>query len=240
MAHLHDAQRNPPLEALTTTLIFAGGRADAHVARIEDLTLPAPSARECAEAPAKPELRTGWLARRGLARRAVARRLGCDAADVVIAHEAAGAPYIAAPDCALHISLSGRQDLVAVALAERPVGVDIEPVGARFEHPLNVMHPAERAALAALPDDETHDYFLRLWTAKEAYLKALKTGFGREPSEIEIRLGPPARIDGAIHVGRRDDIVILDRDVVAPVATAFVQRLLYMGRPLAFGCIVLG
>ena len=238
MPHLHDAQRNAPLEAVTTTLAFAGGRADAYLARIEDLTLPPPTARELAEAPAKPALRVGWLARRGLARRVVARRLDCAIGDVVIAHDDAGAPCIVAPRCALHLSLSGRDDLMAVALCEKPVGVDIEPVGAPFEHPLNVMHPAERATLAALPEDEAHDYFLRLWTAKEAYLKALKTGFGREPSEVALRLGPAARTGGGIDVRDLDEIAILDRDVAIPCA-AFVRRLLHVDRPLVLACVAL-
>lgn len=35
--------------------------------------------------------------------------------------------------------------------------------------------------------EDAHEYFLHLWTAKEAYVKAIETGLSREPAEIEIR-----------------------------------------------------
>lgn len=231
-------QRNDAIEAFTVALVYAGGRADAVFARLSDLTLPPPLPRELAEAPAEPQARARFLARRGLARRAVARRLDCAVEHVTIGRSASGAPVLLAPDARLHLALSGRDDLVAVALAEAPVGVDIEPVGAPFEAPLNVLHPDERAALAAMGAD-AHDHFMRLWTAKEAYLKALGTGFAREPAEIAIALAAPARIDGAIHRGGAGDVAIVDRGVPVRLATAFVQRLLYCGQPVALGCIVL-
>ena len=51
----------------------------------------------------------------------------------------------------------------------------------------NVLHEFEKAALAELPQERQSEAFLRLWTAKEAYLKALGVGLRREPSEICIR-----------------------------------------------------
>ena len=49
-----------------------------------------------------------------------------------------------------------------------------------------MLHPAEHAALETAGQG-AHEMFLRLWTAKEAYVKALGTGLAREPREIEIR-----------------------------------------------------
>jgi len=237
MAHLQDAQRTAALEAFGLTGVFAGGRADALVARRDDLTLPPPTAAEIAAAPQKPGLRENWLARRGFARRALARRLTCAVEDVALGAEPGGAPKILAPACNLHLSLSSRENLFAVAFAERPVGVDIEPVGAPFAHPLNVMHPAEREALAAAGDG-AHELFLKLWTAKEAYLKALKTGFGREPSEIEIRIAPERESSSALHARGRD-VAIVDRGVEIPLASAFVQTVGYVDRRLALALIAL-
>lgn len=237
MAHLQDAQPAAALEAFTLSSIFVGGRAEALVARRDDLTLPPPTLAEIAAAPQKPVLRENWLARRGFARRALARRLKCAVEDVALGAEPGGAPKILAPACNLHLSLSSREDLFAVAFAEKPVGVDIEPVGARFEHPLNVMHPAERERLAT-EGDGAHELFLKLWTAKEAYLKALKTGFGREPSEIEIRVASPTESSGALHV-RGPDVEIVDRGARIPLASAFAQILGYRDRRLALALIVL-
>ena len=77
--------------------------------------------------------------------------------------------------------------LFAVALAEAPVGVDIEPSRA-IEPPWSLLHPNERKALETLTSEARPDAFLRLWTAKEAYLKALGLGFARDPTKIAISL----------------------------------------------------
>lgn len=237
MARMHEAQPDGPIEAMNLVQIFAGGRADALVARLDDLSLPPPTPDELREAPEKPDLRTGYLSRRGLARRALARRLKRGVDMIEIGREAAGAPLVISPPCGLHLSLSGRDDLAAVAFAEMPVGIDIEPVGAPFEHPLNVMHAAERELLAGL-GDASHETFLKLWTAKEAYLKALKTGFGREPSEIEIRFAQQPDTSGALHP-RGPDVRILDRGVDVSLACGFVQIVTYMDRRIALACLVL-
>lgn len=158
---------------LALSLDHAGGRADIWLARLGAPACDLGSARAA------------------LARRLIAWRTGCDEADVAIAHDAQGAPRIVAPrivtpKSSLALSLAGRDDLVAAAVADGPIGVDVETIGARFDPPLNILHAAERAALAAA-GGAAHELFLRIWTAKEAYVKALGTGFSREPEEIEIR-----------------------------------------------------
>ncbi len=155
----------------------------ATLAQVEPLS---PTERDLAEAPQRPQARGAFLARRTLARRAAAARLGVAAADVVIGHAPSGAPFIAAPQTALRISVSGRDDFCAVALAEAPVGVDMEPLDPPAEPAWAVLHEEERRALAAMEKGARHAAFLRIWTAKEAYLKALGQGFSREPSEIGV------------------------------------------------------
>ena len=132
-------------------------------------------------------------ARRAFARDMIAERLGCAPARVALAHDAQGAPQIAAPACALHMSLSSRDSIGAFALGARPVGVDVEIVGPAFAPPWGVLHARERRMIEA--DADAHRTFLRIWTAKEAYLKALGVGLAREPAEIEIRLGEEPMFD---------------------------------------------
>lgn len=158
-----------PIAPVVLALDYSGGRADIWLARLR-----AP-ARDLGDA------------RAALARRLIAWRAGCEEESVVIAHDAEGAPRVVAPNPSLALSLAGRDGLVAAAVADSPIGVDVETIGARFDPPLNVLHPAERAALAAAETD-AHEIFLRIWAAKEAYVKALGTGLSREPAEIEIRL----------------------------------------------------
>ncbi|MFT9788096.1 4'-phosphopantetheinyl transferase family protein [Streptomyces rhizosphaericola] len=84
---------------------------------------------------------------------------------------------------ALHFSLAHSRGLVAVAVAPRVIGVDVErlPSTGTVEACARALHTRERAELAAVPPEERQAYFGRLWTRKEAYLKALGTGLSRHP-----------------------------------------------------------
>ncbi len=156
-----------------------------------------PTPRDLQEAPARGPLRQAFLRRRVATRRAVAARLGVAPARVVIGHAKTGAPLVLAPECGLKISVSGRENFFALAMAKTPVGVDIEPLRGAFEPPWSLFHPRERAALEGLAGAARHEAFLRLWTAKEAYLKALGVGFARTPASFAIDLDFSIRDDAA-------------------------------------------
>jgi phosphopantetheinyl transferase len=160
--------------------------ADVHVYALDMTSALKPTSRDLAEAPKREPLRSRFFARRGFAREMVASRVGVAARDVTIGHDESGAPVVIAPQTGLHLSLAGRETFCAVAIAPRPIGVDIEPLESMAAPVCDALHPRERAALAALDDVARHEAFLRWWTAKEAYLKALRTGFSRDPSLIEI------------------------------------------------------
>lgn len=125
-------------------------------------------------------------------RAAVAGHLRCPPQAVKIDRDANGEPRLRAPGSDRHLSLSGRDDFVLVAIAREPVGVDLEPVGHPFEPPWNVLHGEEQAHLRAISDfPSRHLAFLRIWTAKEAAVKALGAGLRREPESFAIRLSEP-------------------------------------------------
>ncbi|MEU6391118.1 4'-phosphopantetheinyl transferase superfamily protein [Streptomyces sp. NPDC046939] len=92
-----------------------------------------------------------------------------------------GRPALAdTPD--LHFSLSHSGDLALVALAATPVGADVEELTppATADELSAVLHPRERAELAALPDpSERSRAMSRAWVRKEAYLKGIGTGLSR-------------------------------------------------------------
>jgi phosphopantetheinyl transferase len=50
------------------------------------------------------------------------------------------------------------------------------------------LHPQECKALLALPEPARPLAFARLWAAKEAYVKALGTGFARAPESFSVTL----------------------------------------------------
>ncbi|MCX5195596.1 4'-phosphopantetheinyl transferase superfamily protein [Streptomyces sp. NBC_00249] len=102
-----------------------------------------------------------------------------------------GRPALAGPG-APDFSLSHSGDLVLIAVAGRPVGVDVEGVPSpdRVTTVGEALHPAERRQLRGAPASARPAVFARLWARKEAYLKGLGTGLGRSP-DLDY-LGDPA------------------------------------------------
>jgi 4'-phosphopantetheinyl transferase len=91
---------------------------------------------------------------------------------------AQGKPYLT--DVGLRFNLAHSDDLAVVAVArDVEVGVDVErlrPVADGLSLAARYFAPDEARALAALPADERDEAFLRLWTSKEAVLKATGEG----------------------------------------------------------------
>ena len=134
-----------------------------------------------AEAARRFSVARGWL------RRVLAGELGTAPAAVPISH-GSGKPRLSglAGPC---FNLSHAGELAVVAVADREVGVDIEPtdVGAGLLHAVPLAcTPSEVAALDRLLPRLRVEAFLRLWTAKEAYLKARGVGLTVAPDAVEI------------------------------------------------------
>ncbi len=94
------------------------------------------------------------------------------------------------------IAFSGRASL-GVDLEERLPRRDFDGMGAR------VFGASEREALATTDGLDKMNLFYRLWTLKEALVKALGTGFSCDPTAFEVPLGMlhGARA-GTIHLPR--------------------------------------
>jgi 4'-phosphopantetheinyl transferase len=75
----------------------------------------------------------------------------------------------------------------------RDLGVDVERLR-RIEEADQMMErffsPGERDAIRAMPADERNRAFLRCWTRKEAYVKALGAGLTRPLDAFSVPLGP--------------------------------------------------
>ncbi|MFD8980544.1 4'-phosphopantetheinyl transferase family protein [Streptomyces sp. NPDC059564] len=111
-----------------------------------------------------------------------------------------GRPALTGPD-APHFSLSHTGGLVLIAVAGRPVGVDVEglPAPRKATSVGEALHPAERREIHAAPPSLRPAAFARLWARKEAYLKGLGTGVGRSPDLDYLgnpTFGAPARPPG--------------------------------------------
>lgn len=151
-----------------------------------------------------------------------------------IARSERGKPYAPAlADVDFNLSHAGHLALIAIARAQ-PLGVDLE--GA--ERAIRVEALARRFfakpeadALDALPAERRPEAFLRLWTCKEAVLKALGVGISFGLDRVAFSLdaaGMPAAIaalDG--EAGRPEEwrIVLLDP------APEFLGALAWHGPP---------
>ena len=161
----------------------------AWVGRIDEIAAPllGPTASDLADAGRRSgEMRRLFLARRSALRHLIARRLGAEAQAVEIGYDPGGAPRVLAPRDGGFVSVSARGPWAALAVAPRPVGIDIEPLDPEGEVAWALLTSAERWRIEASPQSRRAAAFLQHWTAKEAYLKALGAGLSREPAEVEV------------------------------------------------------
>ena len=117
--------------------------------------------------------------------------LGSDPREIEIHHTPVGRPVIAKPWPAIGFSLSRCETHAAVAVAPvTQVGVDIECCGRAIDC-IGVarafFNNMEIEFLAALPPSECEVQFLRLWTCKEAFAKAIGLGLRYPLDRFAIR-----------------------------------------------------
>ena len=122
---------------------------------------------------AKPLRRRQFIAGRRLLRRMLADACGGHAEDWVLEATAGAPPSVASrPDLCLSVSHSG--EWVAAAVADRPVGIDIEALRARRDPERFarwVCSSAEWNDWRALEGPAADDALIAHWTRKEAWLK---------------------------------------------------------------------
>ena len=127
-------------------------------------------------------------------REVVGARLGL-APEAVTFASGEGRPRLARPHDATHVSLSHGNGAVAVAVANRPVGVDIEAI-ARTDDAVRLaaryFEPAEARLIGESADAQFE--FAWRWTAKEALLKACEISL---TEALATPLGADARPRGA-------------------------------------------
>lgn len=132
------------------------------------------------------------LATRWLLRRTLSRYAAVAPADWRFGRNAWGKPFVAAPDLAapLHFNLSHSADVVLLAVARQPqLGVDVEahPPDDWLPIARQVFAPAEIDWLRAAPAAVQGARFLRLWTLKEALVKALGQGLSAPLQQLVLQ-----------------------------------------------------
>jgi 4'-phosphopantetheinyl transferase len=115
-----------------------------------------------------------------------------------------GRPQLAGRhDVELSVSHSGAY--VIIALASCAVGVDLERIEPAAVADLSgALHDHELAAFRALRTEERANALFGCWVRKEAYLKGLGIGLGRDPATVPVGWpspGQPARCSGDANDG---------------------------------------
>lgn len=180
-----------------------------------------PAERATHDAFAVPKRRREWLAGRVAAKTIIAQRHALTTPDrftriaitPITEGPERGRPRYSIDGVAPHFDLSIAHcgDVAIAALGDHGerIGVDLEAlIDARPGFDDVTFSPTELATLAALPTPARATYRTRLWTLKEALLKALGTGLRVPLPEISVLLGddtiaftpaPPARA-GLFHI----------------------------------------
>ncbi|WP_170216357.1 4'-phosphopantetheinyl transferase family protein [Allostella humosa] len=109
----------------------------------------------------------------------------------------------------LRFNISHTRGLVCCAVARKhDIGVDVEYLARRPVEPAMAHRwfaPCEAAMVAAAPADRRHETFLRIWTLKEAFIKATGDGIALGLSRFAFTLDPPALRFAPASTGRPGD-----------------------------------
>jgi 4'-phosphopantetheinyl transferase len=108
-----------------------------------------------------------------------------------------GKPTLHDGRLSFNLSHSGAVAIVAVAPGEVDLGIDVEHVRpmANMEKLVGrFFSPLERTALSSQPLERREAAFFRLWTRKEAFIKATGKGLTRPLDSFTVSLGEPPTI----------------------------------------------
>ena len=91
-------------------------------------------------------------------------------------------------DPPVYFNLSHAKEYAACAIADKPVGIDVECVKTRdVQHMEKILHPQEASILAFVTNpEEKKKFFYECWVTKESYLKNLGLGLSIRPSEFAV------------------------------------------------------
>jgi 4'-phosphopantetheinyl transferase len=170
---------------------------DAKVLRCE--TLLACDERERAQRFIRPLDQRRYIVAHAALRILLAKYCGTSVSGVRYATGTHGKPALIGQDASgitFNMSHSGELALVGVAM-ESCVGVDVEELRAVDDArsiARSFFAPGEIAALASAPPADTDAAFLRCWTRKEAFVKAIGGGLsiGLDSFEVDISRAQPA------------------------------------------------
>ena len=123
--------------------------------------------------------RQRYIAARSMLRQILSFYLSCAPQDIHFAYTEHHKPYLSIPNNALQFNLSHSEDRAIYAFTlQHAIGVDIEKVQASYNKSVaqRFFSPQENEALEHLSPKENSIGFYRIWSRKEAIIKAVGKG----------------------------------------------------------------
>jgi 4'-phosphopantetheinyl transferase len=137
--------------------------------------------------------RNRFIVGRARLRQVLASRLGMPAAEIRFHYGSKGKPRLAAAS-ALRFNLSHSEDVMLVATCHgQDIGVDVErilPLPELDQLAHHICHSRELTRLSLCEHDARRALFYRLWTCKEAWLKAQGLGLSESLRDVDMSLVP--------------------------------------------------
>ncbi len=132
-----------------------------------------------------------FVASRGILRFLLGRYLSCKPDELTFSYKKHGKPHIPANDISFNVSHSGEY-ILYVFTKKAAVGIDIEKIrdDSTVQKVIRTFSQQEQKTLVSLSHHEQKLAFFRLWTRKEAYLKAIATGLSYPLALVEVTCLP--------------------------------------------------
>jgi 4'-phosphopantetheinyl transferase len=174
-----------------------------------ELRLPADERRRAARFRVG-EARQRFVLARTMLRRELGEMLRTDPKTLNFGVSERGKPYLVRPETPEppKFNLSHSRGVVAVVVAHTEIGIDVEGlrhITRAAQLARRFFSAGERAVVLAADGAARDRAFLRIWTQKEAYLKATGLGVGMPLNEVETEPDPTAPRRILAVAGDRDE-----------------------------------
>ncbi len=138
-----------------------------------------------------------FIIARGTLRKILSRYLNIEPKKLQFTYSERGKPYL--PDTSILFNLSHSQDLALYAITQvNLIGIDLEyirPMNDAENLTKRFFSPQEYNLISQLPPQKQQETFFKLWTCKEAYLKATGDGLAGGLEKVEICLTPEKPVE---------------------------------------------
>lgn len=109
-----------------------------------------------------------------IAKKMIAKHCSVKAEEIVILTDSGGKPY--AENINIYFNISHSGDMVACALSNNPIGIDIEKIREIDDKLIHFVCTDEELEYVCSDIELKTQRFFEIWTAKEAYFKCYGTG----------------------------------------------------------------